>query len=434
SSLDGLRGYAAFAVMNYHIFYAYQNIVFYGYGLPQEALTSSCARPDESPATTNWIIQLPILRLPITGTWAISIFYVLSGFALSYKPLRESRDPSQGFTKSTAVVASSFLRRPIRLFGPPILATFITMLGLQLGAFITSQAIAKTSPWVPIIKENLASPLPTFTAQLADWTHQTWRMLFVFWWGDIYNHYDVHLWTIPAEFRSSLAIFLFLPMYITIKPWIRRPLTVLIIIYIYALDRWDVALFYSGLLLADTTIDTHTNHDTKPPTLPNRTISILLRLTLLITSLHLLSAPDFCISQTPGFQLLSYLIPPSDPAPFRFLPNLGGIILISLITHTSPENRVISTILNGSIPQYLGRISYSLYIVHGPLMHLLGYRLFKAFWMVTGVEEVWRYVVGFGGAYVVFVGVVVWIADLFWSGVDRGFVALARRVESLVIV
>jgi hypothetical protein len=92
SSLDGLRGYAAFAVMNYHILYAYQNIVFYGYGLPQEALASSCARPEDSHAKTNWIIQLPILRLPFTGTWAISVFYVISGFSLSYKPLKASRE------------------------------------------------------------------------------------------------------------------------------------------------------------------------------------------------------------------------------------------------------------------------------------------------------------------------------------------------------
>lgn len=77
----------------------------------------------------------------------------------------------------------------------------------------------------------------------------------MFWWGDLHNHYDVHLWTIPTEFRCSLAVFLFLPTYITIKSWIRRPLAVIIIVYVYALDRWDVALFYSGMLIADTSID-----------------------------------------------------------------------------------------------------------------------------------------------------------------------------------
>ncbi|KAJ5167001.1 uncharacterized protein N7482_005782 [Penicillium canariense] len=145
SSLDGLRGYAALAVMNYHILYAYQAIVFYGYGLSQEALASSCARPEDSHAKTNWIIQLPIIRLPFTGTWAISVFYVMSGFPLSYKPLKESREYPLGFAKGAAAVVSSFLRRPIRLFGPPVLFTFITMLGLQLGAFKSSQAISESS-------------------------------------------------------------------------------------------------------------------------------------------------------------------------------------------------------------------------------------------------------------------------------------------------
>ncbi|PYI06048.1 hypothetical protein BO78DRAFT_292293, partial [Aspergillus sclerotiicarbonarius CBS 121057] len=435
SSLDGLRGYAALAVMNYHILYAYQNIVFYGYGLSQEAVASSCGRPGESHATTNWIIQLPILRLPITGTWPISVFYVLSGFALSYKPLKESREPLQGFAKSTAAVASSCLRRPIRLFGPPVLATFITMLGLQLGAFNSSQAISKSSDWVSIINEALVAPLSSFSAQLADWVYQTWRMLFVFWWGDIHNHYDVHLWTIPAEFRSSLAIFLFLPMYITVKPWVRRPLTVLSIIYIYALDRWDVALFYSGLLIADTSIDWMQTHDeTTNRKFSERIVVRVLRIVLLGLSLHLLSGPDFCASQTPGFRTLSLLVPSSDPAPFRFLPNLGGIILISLITHTAPSNPVVSTVLNGFIPQYLGRISYSLYIVHGPLTHMIGYHLFKALWTVTGVEQVWRYVVGFLAAYVVLVTIIICIADMFWRGIDKTFVQVARKFENLITI
>ncbi|KAJ5907549.1 hypothetical protein N7495_000231 [Penicillium taxi] len=47
-SLDGLRGYAALAVMSYHILYTYQAIAFYGYGLSQEAFASSCARPEDS--------------------------------------------------------------------------------------------------------------------------------------------------------------------------------------------------------------------------------------------------------------------------------------------------------------------------------------------------------------------------------------------------
>lgn len=435
SSLDGLRGYAAFAVMNYHILYAYQNIVFYGYGLPKEALASSCARPEDSHAKTNWIIQLPILRLPFTGTWAISVFYVISGFSLSYKPLKISREHPLGFAKGTAAVASSLLRRPIRLLGPPILSTFITMLGLQLRAFQSSQAISKSSDWVPIINEALVAPLPSFSSQLTDWAHQTWRMLFVFWWGDIHNHYDVHLWTIPAEFRSSLAVFLFLPMYITVKIWARRPLTLMTIIYVYALDRWDVALFYTGMLIADTSISwMPTCDETKSSKISERTVYTVLRIVLLGLSLYLLSAPDFCASQTPGFRTLGRLVPSSDPAPFRFLPNLGGMILVSLVTHTPPSNTVISTALNGCIPQYLGRISYSLYIVHGPLTHMIGYPLFKALWTVTGVDKVWRYVVGFLGAYFVLLVIIVCVADLFWRGIDMSFVRAARRFEKLITV
>ncbi|KAJ5907550.1 hypothetical protein N7495_000232 [Penicillium taxi] len=63
------------------------------------------------------------------------------------------------------------------------------MFSLQLGAFKSSQA--ESSDGVPVIDEDLVAPLSSFSSQLADWAHQTWRMFFVFWWGDIHNHYDV---------------------------------------------------------------------------------------------------------------------------------------------------------------------------------------------------------------------------------------------------
>ncbi|KXX81086.1 hypothetical protein MMYC01_202793 [Madurella mycetomatis] len=440
SSLDGLRGYAALAVMNYHILYAYQSFVFYGYGLPSSA-AKKCARPEDVNNHNLWIHQLPVLRMLYNGTWAISVFFVVSGFALSYKPLKESLNGSSGFTHATRAVASSLLRRPIRLYLPPIIATFITMLAIQLGAYEHGRIVSHNHDLMPVIREPHQARLASIWLQLGHWLGETWRMLNIFWWGDVMNQYDAHLWTISAEFRCSLAVFLILPMYVRIRTVPRRSVMALLILYVYFLDRWDVGLFFAGALIADTAVGrlerrceegqlpalTHV-----PASRTRATIINLSKAVLLALSLLLLSSPDFCISDTPGYQLLGRLTPASDPTPFRFVPNLGGILLVALVAHTAPSNRLVATLLNAKLPQYLGCISYSLYIVHGPLIHTLGYAVFPLFLSIAGREETWRYVVGFMAAYIVVVGAAVWLADIFWRMVDIPCVRLGKGFEKYV--
>ncbi|KAI1184157.1 acyltransferase family-domain-containing protein [Nemania serpens] len=433
SSLDGLRGYAAVAVMNYHILYAFHSAVFYGYGLPGTAALE-CARPEDRNEHNLWLHQLPIIRLLYTGTWPISIFFVLSGFALSYKPLKESRKSEAGGDADTTVaIVSSLLRRPFRLYGPPMIISFITMLAIQLGAYEAGRAISNDRNIVSVIDEIHHKRLHTFGLQLLDWLQQTWRMLNVFWWGDLHNKYDVHLWTIPTEFRCSLAVFLVLPAYVTIRPNMRKFFLAVLIVYVYAFDRWDVALFYSGMLIADTAIPVWQSPNEVEPTKRTQYSPIcILRALAFGLSLLFLSAPDFCIRDTPGFEAISLLIPSSDTAPFRFIPNLGGILLVAVLANTDPSNRLVYLGLNSPFPQYLGRISYSLYLVHGPLMHTLGYALFPLFWQITGVEETWRYVIGFVAAYFVFIAAAIWTADLVCRTIDEPCVRLAKIIQKRI--
>ncbi|KAI0468036.1 acyltransferase 3 [Xylaria cf. heliscus] len=434
SSLDGLRGYAAVAVMNYHILYTFQPFVFYGYGLPHAAATE-CARPEDAYESNLWFHQLPIIRLVYTGTWPISVFFVLSGFALSYNPLRESRKRAEGGDGDPAhSVVSSLLRRPIRLYGPPILASFVTMIAIQLGASEAGRKLLHDANDIAIvINEAHPTRFASFGSQLLDWAGETWRMLNVFWWGDIHNRYDVHLWTIPTEFRCSLAVFLILPAYVAVRQRIRKPLLAGLVLYVYTLDRWDVGLFYSGVLIADTSFS-----PLKSPVISGAkkdyqySLYIAARVILFGLSLWLLSAPDFCIQSTPGFEAISRLIPSSDPAPFRFIPNLGGILLVTILAWTGSSNRLVSTCLDSPIPQYLGRISYSLYIVHGPLMHTLGYWLFPTLLSLTGTDETWNYVMGFSVAYAVFVATAIWSADLFCRMIDEPFVRLAKAAQNRI--
>ncbi|GAW23812.1 hypothetical protein ANO14919_133890 [Xylariales sp. No.14919] len=454
SSLDGLRGYAAFAVMNYHILYAYQSFVFYGYGLSARDAAYCEREGDSGNHHDRWLHQLPVIRLVYNGTWAISAFFVISGFALSYKSLKVGRDNTSGLANAAATTTSSLLRRPFRLLLPPLLASFATALLVSFGAFEHGRRISSDPDWVSIIKEEHRARLPSLGAQIADWAGQAWKMFNVFWWGDLRNHYDEHLWTIPTELRCSLAIFLVTPLYTRMRRLPRRVVMATLILYVYALDRWDVSLFYAGLLIADTSLDRQFSvideGDARNEVILGsprqdagkygllwtryRKLWAVGKVILLYLSLHLLSAPDFCIQDTPGYSVFGHLIPASDPAPFRFWPDIGGVILVALIIHTSPSNVLIRWFLNSEIPQYLGRISYSLYILHGPMIHVVGYAIFPFFWTLTGREETWRYILGFLAAYTVFVGIIVWVADVFCRAVDEPCVRLARKIEQVVLL
>lgn len=79
--------------------------------------------------------------------------------------------------------------------------------------------------------------------------------------------------------------------------------------------------------------------------------------------------------------------------------------------------------------QYFGKISYAIYLVHGPVLHVVGYRVERWAWGITGVETQQQYVTGFVLGAVFVVPIVVWVADLFWRGVDARTVVFARWVE-----
>ncbi|OJJ44459.1 hypothetical protein ASPZODRAFT_135284 [Penicilliopsis zonata CBS 506.65] len=59
----------------------------------------------------------------------------------------------------------------------------------------------------------------------------------------------------------------------------------------------------------------------------------------LLIALFLMSAPPLCVQYTPGYRLLTRLIPSFDPQTFRFYPAIVSVTLVSLPV------------------QYLGRVS-----------------------------------------------------------------------------
>jgi peptidoglycan/LPS O-acetylase OafA/YrhL len=457
SALDGLRGIAALFVFFFHIGFAYQAFVEYGYGQSLENMR---------------IIQLPFLSLFYRGHSMVAVFFVVGGYVLSLKPLTLIHSHRQ--SEAHSVIVSSIFRRGIRLYTSAVVITFITMLSVYAGLWdYPRQFITDDKKYIHYADMH-PTPLPTFYEQFWDWLYATRGLTDVFNYYNkdgfmmpYYNQYDPHLWTVPFEYRSSLIVSMILFALSRCTTFARLLLIYLTVIFCGLWDRWELVCFLSGLLICDIDItlraptskygsstslsssesssatssddeyteelpqyeEKHTN-----PSISNKFLHITSRsrsqkrwIALFVLGLYLLSTPNFGISSTPGYYYLSTIIPSSYTDPKRFLQSLGALLTTWAIANSS----FLQIPFNSKFPQYLGKISYSLYVVHGPLIHVVGFSVTPWIWNnVTGMEG-WAYWAGLGLGTLILGCVVGIAADLFHTVVDVRSVRLARWFEGI---
>lgn len=173
---------------------------------------------------------------------------------------------------------------------------------------------------------------------------------------------------------------------------------------------------------------------------PYHTPLLVLCLTL---SLFLLSFPDAQPESTPGFRYLADSLTPRayTSQKYYFWHSLGSVLFVFALPLLP---RLAWCCFESSVPQYLGRISYALYLCHGPIMHSLGFAVQPWIWRrLVGVEFVpgaeggpgtWTggvrgWCLGLLLGWVFMLVVVVVVADVFWRYVDVGCVKFARAVE-----
>jgi len=449
SYLDGLRGVAAFIVfIDHFIVHWYENIKNGYLATPKDA----------------YLIQLPFLRLLYSGRASVGVFFVISGFVLSYKPLLHIRS-SQPIS-ILQILSSSVLRRSLRLYLPILAGTCISAILAYRGAYLD----------VPSRAEPIPPKLPTIVLQYQDWLKSVYVLLYPF---NIVNPnspysppYNGHLWTIPIEFYGSMVVFTVLLMLSLVKNSIRMLVVSWLALWSLRKQRWDVFLFLSGTLLAELHFI-----NSLAPTLPfsepvsepssilshpyARPVRISIKLAqyifhqfrtsivaiILFTSLYLLSYPGD--GPSPG--LYHAALVPWTPEAYttiwygheRFYLSLGSpLLLLALLL--SPR---LQAPFNYAFPQYLGDISYSLYIVHGMVLFTLGTNLMQRWTgavgtltineagarvVVAAVAPSAQYTKAFLVCVVSNTVTVVWCADVFWRVVDSRCVRIARGIEGMV--
>ncbi|KAK2002625.1 acyltransferase [Colletotrichum falcatum] len=422
SWLDGLRGVASFIV--YFCHFTEKHVPWY--------TARSYGDPDERDPAASSPLQLPFLRVIYSGRPMVHIFFVISGFVLSLKSLKQARKHDYDGLHRT--LSSSVFRRGFRLFLPTAASTFIIMVMIRLG-------------WT-------GKPLPTLWEQLVDWKDAVWRITFSWQW-DItqFLPYDVHLWTIPIEFSHSLLLFVVLTGVSRMKTYLRLASVFAIMVYCLKCGHWAGFEFLGGMGLAEigliqearrerataalhdkeaSDMDTSVASDPTSSSMATRLFKTFL-VGNLIFALFVAGWPNQKADTAPGFApLWHHTMEPfftmgGDLVSFPWYA-LGAMQVVAALQ----QIKMLQNIFVTPLAQYLADISYALYLVHGPVLDVLSHRWMPIVWgLVGGKDEtgmLGRLIAWIVGAFSLGIPVV-WGSDVFWRTVDVKSVELARWIE-----
>ncbi|KAK1512904.1 acyltransferase [Colletotrichum costaricense] len=432
--LDGLRGVAAFFVVCHH-----WSLVTANMNIHRGFMS------DDDPM----FIQLPIIRLVISGFWSVCVFFVISGFALSYKPLKLLGQHKTAEFATAA--ASSAFRRHIRLFLPPAMTTFVIAWISYFGWFeIPTSGVA-----VPALRP------PRFDRaydQLWDWAMNLIGLSDPFGRnlrrGEGYP-YEPTLWTIPIEFDCSLVIFLAHVAFSRLRTRVRLGMNLFLVAYTLYFNYWQYFLFLAGLLCANL-------HFYWQPAIANNTLPYVAaaatpgphgrfaRLSFSLTSsptysvtkkmlgtlsflgaLWLLSYPKGTgtAGLSPGYKTLVAITPERyGEGEYLWIPLASAWLVLSV-----DRSPFLQPLFTNRLIQYFGRISYALYLVHGSLLWLYGWHLVRFFTGLTGAETSGQFTFGVLLATCFFMPGVVCVADFAQRYLDANAVKFAAWFEGKLI-
>jgi hypothetical protein len=139
SYLDGLRGVAALFVVIHHYAHLYTESSMTGYHYEKAAKGSH-----------DWFFLMPLVRVIHSGHFMVAIFFVISGYVLSYRSLKLARQGK--YVELLDSLSSSVFRRWLRLHLPVVASTFL--------GFI----LARWGMWHDLPKGWAHSSAPTYIA------------------------------------------------------------------------------------------------------------------------------------------------------------------------------------------------------------------------------------------------------------------------------
>ena len=186
-------------------------------------------------------------------------------------------------------------------------------------------------------------------------------------------------WSIPVEMRGSIIVYTTLMALARstrdARLWCQGAL---IFYFMYVADGWYGALFLAGTVLCE--LDLLAKNDDLPHFLTRfEPYKMPIFYAMFAVAMYLSGVPSHLpdipyLQETPGWYYLSFLKPEAVWDQKWFYLFWAAVCLIAAI----PRIGWLKAFFECSFNQYLGRISFALYLVHGPVLWTLADRLYAA--------------------------------------------------------
>lgn len=323
-----------------------------------------------------WIIKL-ILKSPLAlfwdGRFAVCIFFVLSGYVLTHKFF---------CSKDKSVIVSGALRRYIRLALPASFSILFAWALLHQNLFYNQEVSH-------ITKSVWFSEYWNFDSSLSEAIMQGFYSIFF---SGSSHPYNSVLWTMKSEFLGSFIVFACCLGFGTYP----RRWFIYLALSIILLSKPFLEAFLFGMILSDV-------------------FSIKSEL------LTRLSSNGFTMFI---FGLILAYVSPQFPQSYSIYITLLASVIVVYSIHI--DSKLIN-IFSNSCNAYLGKISFSLYLMHWPICGSVSCYLFIVLFNKTQLYH-FSFIISFiVGLIITFIA-----SHIVWKYVDRSAIKFSRFCEKLI--
>jgi peptidoglycan/LPS O-acetylase OafA/YrhL len=372
--LESIRGLGALSVVVYH------GLEFFFPAVTDQ----DPAVMRVQPLAVRAVAYTP-LRIIFAGPAAVSVFFVLSGFVLSYSFFIKER-----YTVLVSAAIRRYFRLSIPILGSTLLAYSLLALGLSYNQRVVSSLPASsvvgvsydfTPSFLRAVGEGLSSVFARRPLELS---------------------YDRPLWTMKIEFAGSFLVYLFLALF-GLRRW--RPMAYGLTAGLLLFAREYIYLdFLAGIALCD--FYTHVLTKTARSLPWSRSLAW----TAFVLGIY------FCSYSGALFPMYRWL---GVGTPLCW--NSVGAVLIILAAVLSPRVRAAL-----SVPaiSFLGKISFPLYLVHWPILCSLSCGVFFMLSVAHSLPKTT------GGEIALAVGIIasLGISWVFYLLVDRPALSFGKQI------
>lgn len=315
SHLDSLRGIAALIVVIVHYLAAFYPYAIFGNegGYQQHS-------------SLEGIFFFPVFGLVVSGHFAVCLFFILSGYVISYQYLGERSQIGN--------IIKAIIKRPIRLGGLVYISIIFAAILWYFDLFLNLPAseLTTSQPWFSNFwKGNFEFSNLFYVLTTSAFSDG--------------NHYNPPLWTIKIELYGSIMVYIFLLFFGRFK---FRVLLLFSLIFVFYNSLYQG--FWIGLTIAE--VIKHHKSIKKFIAKPY-CYWIIFILFVYFSAYPNYTSQNF-ISKT------IYSILPDDVNFGGGYPMFSALLVFLLVS----SSLTIQKLLRKPILKFLGKISYALYVMH----------------------------------------------------------------------